>query len=221
MDRFPKQQTYDRSPGPAIGAAADGLAQGVVYTAVIQSAVVAGMVAVTLPALHLSETFQAHIKPDANCSVGETCLVEFDEFKTPWVITGNWAYPNTAALEITVSALGVAVGVIESSLAPSVWVAPTFINSAANAGGAFLTAGYRHTGTHTELRGSVKPGATEKALFVLPEALRPAATIGLTVETSSAPFTTGITINAAGEVIPFFTNAFTRISLDGLSFPLT
>lgn len=93
MDRFPKQQTFDRSLGVAIGAPADGLAQGMVYTAVIQSAVTEGMVAVTIPALHLSETFQAHIKPDSGCAGGDTCLVELDEFKTPWVVTGIWNGP--------------------------------------------------------------------------------------------------------------------------------
>lgn len=95
MDRFPAQQTFDRSLAPAVGAAADGLAQGMVYTAVIQSAIVEGMVAVSVPALHLSQTFQAHIKPDSNCVQGETCLIEYDEFKTPWVITGSW---STSAL---------------------------------------------------------------------------------------------------------------------------
>lgn len=101
MDRFrSRYSAVDRSRGPAPGAPADGLAQGTPYTAVVQSALVGGLVTVTVPALHLSQTFQAHA-PTGAPPIGSTVSVLFDESKIPWIV----AAPSIAIGPPLVSAL--------------------------------------------------------------------------------------------------------------------
>jgi len=90
MDRFTQRQSFDRSRGPSVAAAGDGMAQGQPYTAVIRSGITAGLVQVSIGAFNLSATMLAHIQPDTPCSIGETCLVLFDEQKIPWVVQGAW-----------------------------------------------------------------------------------------------------------------------------------
>jgi len=53
---------------------------------VIATAPEGSKVYVTIPALHLTQTFQARINHEAPVTVGQTCLVLFDEQKLPWVI---------------------------------------------------------------------------------------------------------------------------------------
>jgi hypothetical protein len=97
---FPQPQPFERTHGPAPGAASDGLTPGSAYAAVIRSAISAGgplegpegFVRVTIPGLHLSETWEAHIQPETPCEDGQTCLVIFDDSKVPWVVTGTWKY---------------------------------------------------------------------------------------------------------------------------------
>src|ERR1035441_3091726 len=98
-NRFYQPNVFDGTPGPAPGAASDGLTPGSTYTAVIQSAISKGLtgiegpkdfVQVSIPALHLSETFLAHIQPNTPAVVGETGLVIFDDQKIPWVVQGTW-----------------------------------------------------------------------------------------------------------------------------------
>jgi hypothetical protein len=93
-------QPFERTHGTAPGAPADGLTPGATYAAVIQSAISkgealegpVGFVKVSIPGMHLSETWDAHVQPGTPCLVGETCLVVFDDSKVPWVLTGTWAY---------------------------------------------------------------------------------------------------------------------------------
>lgn len=86
-DRFPRPQAWDRTHGPAWGAATDGLDQGAAYSAVVQSAIEDAMVSVTIPALHMSQTFRARVNPEAPLTKGMVCLVTFDEQRIPWVVT--------------------------------------------------------------------------------------------------------------------------------------
>lgn len=129
MDRFvTRQPNIDRSRGPAPGAPADGLAQGMPYTAVIQSAITGGLVQVTIPALHLSQTMTAHIQPGTPCNVGESCCVEFDENKIPWVVSGAWVvpppvvvkYPQFGVTEVTWAGAGLDATHVSIALAPEV-----------------------------------------------------------------------------------------------------
>lgn len=86
MSRYPSKQIHDRTHGPGVGAPGDALGQGQPYGAVIATAPEGSKVYVTIPALHLTQTFQARINHEAPVTVGQTCLVLFDEQKLPWVI---------------------------------------------------------------------------------------------------------------------------------------
>lgn len=69
---------------------------------------------------------------------------------------------------------GITEVVSASSLAAVSWVAPTLTNSWANYGGAATEAGYRRVGDVVEVRGVVKSGTVNTAIFNLPAGFRPA-----------------------------------------------
>jgi len=94
MSRFPQKQPWDRWNGPPPGAAQDGQAQGMVYTAVVQSAPSNGLVEVTIPALHLTQRFQAHLPAGTSVTEGATVLVSYDEMRMPWVTTSTTTPPS-------------------------------------------------------------------------------------------------------------------------------
>lgn len=89
MDRHGTPQMLDRSSGPAPFAPGDGLAQGMIYTAVVQGTPSEGLVAVTVPALHLSSSLVAHVPPGTVCRAAEACCVALDEQKIPWIVASK------------------------------------------------------------------------------------------------------------------------------------
>lgn len=114
MDRFPRRQFTARSPGPPASAAADGLAQGMAYTAVVRSIVVNGECAVTIPAIHLTEPFTAHVGPGLSVTEGETVMVVCDEQKRPWIVVGG-AMSELSTLEAELDAAEVKIESLEAS----------------------------------------------------------------------------------------------------------
>jgi len=150
MDRFPTQQSFDRR-GPAVGAPADGLRQGMVYTAVIRSVPTSdGLVQVSVPVLHLSSTFLAHIQPGTPCKVGETCVVSLDENKLPWVTTGLWKALSLSTLEAEIVAL-----------TPGPWE-PLIINSAKCEAGSATPECRKEPGNVLRFRGAIKVKAGQE-----------------------------------------------------------
>jgi hypothetical protein len=244
MDRFPTQQSFDRR-GPAVGAPADGLTQGMVYTAVIRSVPTSdGLVQVTVPSLHLTSAFLAHIQPGTPCKVGETCLVSLDENKLPWVTTGLWKALSLLTLETEVATLEAhlataeahlvtAEGKIatleahlataEAKLADSGWKEPALLNSWANAGGVRKEANcaYRLIGKRLVLRGLLVTGVSGAAMFTLPEGFRPSTRVELiSAIAAGGSVYAHILVETNGNVVPFFSAGGEGISLDGIDFPL-
>lgn len=94
------------------------------------------------------------------------------------------------------------------------WVAPTLINSWANSGGAYATAGYWKDPWGTvHLRGRVTGGGFPTDVFVLPADYRPQYT-----QTFAVPGTTAgvIDVEADGSVRTISGSGF--VTLDAISF---
>jgi len=81
-----QRQPHDRTHGPALGAADDGLSQGSAYKAVALAASSGGWVKVTIPAISISQPYMAKIKT-GTIAPGATVLVLFDEERVPWVVS--------------------------------------------------------------------------------------------------------------------------------------
>lgn len=91
------------------------------------------------------------------------------------------------------------------------WQVPSLINSWANTGGAYATAGYfKHNGV-VHLRGRVTGGAFASDIFVLPENYRPEATISYNVPTGAV-----VDIEADGSVRAISGSSY--VALDSVTF---
>lgn len=92
--------------------------------------------------------------------------------------------------------------------------APTLLNSWANVGGAYATAGYHSWDKHIHLKGRVSGGSVPSDVFVLPADYRPAATLSFAVVGNGA-FAV-VDVEADGSVRAI--SGTSPISLDGITF---
>lgn len=91
------------------------------------------------------------------------------------------------------------------------WVAPTLINSWANSGGAYATAGYwKDPWGVVHLRGRVTGGAVPSDVFVLPADYRPQATQTFTVPGGTVDVEANGSVRVLTGAVPY--------SLDSIAF---
>lgn len=96
------------------------------------------------------------------------------------------------------------------------WNAPTLLNSWVNVA-AFETAGYmKNVLGEVRLKGWVKGGVSGKTIFTLPSGFRPGV-VGNYAVAEAGSTACQMQVNAAGEVIPFFTGA-AELGLSGVTF---
>lgn len=95
------------------------------------------------------------------------------------------------------------------------WLTPTFQNSWVNYDGGFATAQYRKIGKKVILKGLVKSGTINNAIFTLPTGYRPAATNIYSVNSNGA--FGSVYVASSGTVTPVVgNNGF--VSLSGIEF---
>lgn len=105
----------------------------------------------------------------------------------------------------------------ELSDVQDVQLVSTFTNSWANAGGAYLSAGYyKDPFGRVHLQGRVSGGTSGQSAFTLPVGYRPKGTISFRVEDSGT--SADVTINTSGEVICTSGGGTPAVHLDSVSF---
>lgn len=104
-----------------------------------------------------------------------------------------------------------------SAIASSLpWIAPTIINSFANAGGAFETAGYlKDQMGFVHLKGSLITGASGNVAFILPAGFRPGATV-FSAAAGGGPSAAAVQVPINGFVTCFYSAG--PIGLSGITF---
>jgi hypothetical protein len=194
MSRFFAPGVESLTPG-AVGAPGDGL-EGI-YRAVLNSVPSNGSCLVVVPGLDPLHHLQAICPPNASGSVGDVVLVNVDDSKQLWLVTGK-----THTTEIN----GTPV-----PLTGSAWITPTFINSWANFGSGFEAAGYlKDPFGFVHLKGVITGGSAGTVAFVLPAGFRPGATTDNTsIASSFIQISTGGNVLVAGG---------TTSSLSGITF---
>ena len=102
------------------------------------------------------------------------------------------------------------------------WIAPSFVNGWYSWGGSFAAGGYTKTSEGIVLlRGVLRGGTTNSAMFTLPVGFRPSAYHLFPCATyDGASLQTGrCDINAAGAVLGVWGGAAGYTSIDGIAFP--
>lgn len=98
------------------------------------------------------------------------------------------------------------------------WTAPTLLGSWVNFGSPTANAGYRKDGQgFVHLRGAVKTGTINTAIFTLPSGYRPAAR-GSYASGDSANKASRLDVEADGDVVPVGHPNSSIVSLDGITF---
>lgn len=187
--RIPARLTEHRTAGPAVASAGDG--QEGIYSAVLHTAPSGGTCKVIIPALHLTNYKTANVSNAFTGLPGDMVLVAFDEEKQPWVIS-----PTGVQVRWTPT-----------------WIAPTLLNSWANLGGAFETAGYlKDPLGFVHLKGVLQSGATNTVGFVLPAGYRP----GAKTSHPGAGVDCSVNVDTSGNVTLNFSSG--TVGLSGLTF---
>jgi hypothetical protein len=196
MGRFFTPTVESIGPGPSVQAPGDGL-EGV-YHGFLNSVPSGGQCLVVVPGLDPLHHLEAICAPNAAGSVGDAVLVNVDDQKQLWVVTGT-----THTTEIN----GTPV-----PLSSSAWRTPTLINSWVNLGGGYETAAYlKDPIGFVHLKGVIRSGTPGSAAFVLPAGYRPGATTDNAVDASAV-----IQIGSAGSVV--ITSGSAAVALSGITF---
>jgi len=140
-----------------------------------------------------------------------------------WYDTDEAAAPLTASnVSFTPTAPMTATDVQSAiaALAPTPWIAPTFQNGWVNYGLGWCPAGYRKIGDIVYLRGLIKSGALNTAIFTLPAGYIPGGG-NLLMPTLGSDSWAQTQVLSSGAVVPQFGTVSGWWSLSGISFSVT
>lgn len=202
MSRFITPIVESIGPGPSVMAPGDGL-EGV-YHGFLNSVPSGGQCLVVVPGLDPLHHLEAICASNAAGSVGDPVLVNVDDQKQLWVVTGT-----THTTEIN----GIPV-----PLTSSAWHTPTLINSWTNLGSGFQSAGYlKDPIGFVHLKGLITGGATNTVAFVLPTGYRPGATtFGAAV--AGGPAAADTQIDTSGNVTIGWAGSIGDVGLSYVTF---
>jgi hypothetical protein len=142
----------------------------------------------------------------------EDATVDLEQLQG-FLTSGDVGVDSTGKLARVTKINGVAV-----PLTAAAWTAPALINSWANSGGGFETAGYlKDPMGFVHLKGSIVGGTTATLAFVLPAGFRPGATT-LSPSVGTGPSAVQVQIGTGGGVAPVLTSAGSAVGLSGITF---